>query len=245
MNLEKAKSSLVLSLQKAGVVEIPKLEVLLGMDVSGSFDDEHRDGSTDTLLTRLVPWGLTFDPDNKLDAFTFSNGAASVMNVGSVDASNHYRFVQSKIIGVKGYGGGTAYSHLIERALQHFGWIGETVKKAGFIGGLFGKKDQVVKAERKRSLVIIITDGDNNEPGDKDRTNRILAESQQRKDQVYFLFLGVSNQGSSFPFLEKLGDAYDNTGFVGISNLKTFIAQTDEQLNKALLGDELLTWLKN
>jgi hypothetical protein len=241
LNLEKASQALVLSLEKAGI-KVPTLDVGFAMDVSQSFEDEHNDGTTENLLTRLVPWGLCFDPDRKLDVFTFSNGPASVQDVGPIDEKNYQGFVRRNIIGVEGYNGGTAYSHVLERFLKHFGWAGDTVKKAGFWGGLMGKKDEIVHGEKKPSLVIIATDGDNNERGDKERTLEVLRESEARKDQVYFLFLGISNQGSTFPFLEKLGDKFSNTGFVAIPDLRKFNAMSNEDLNEFLIGDELLQW---
>lgn len=242
LNLEKATGSLKLSLEKAGIHTVPALEVGVAMDVSGSFDDEHRDGVTDSLLTRLVPWGLTFDPDKKLDVFTFSDGAARVQNVGAVDRSNHFQFVQNRIVDqVKGYNGATDYSYVIEAMLQHFGWVDKTVKKAGFFGSLMGKKDEVVPGARKRSLVIVITDGDN---ADKQRTMQVLKQSQERKDEVYFLFLGISNQNARFPFLDKIGEAFSNTGFKEIKQLRKFVAMSDEDLNTRLIDAELLAWLK-
>lgn len=260
MNLEKAAGSLTLSLEKAGVIKVPTLEVGVAMDVSGSFDDEHRLGVTDSLLTRLVPWGLTFDPDKKLDVFTFSDSAAGVHELGSVDAKNYFGYLPRAFFGVNiddypsgipesirartpGYNGATDYSYVLEAMLKHFGWM-NTVKKAGFFGSLMGKKDQVVAGDKKRSLVIVITDGDCAR-SDKSRVEDVLKASQDRQDQVYFLFVGVSNQGSRFPFLEDLGDKFGNTGFVGISDLHRFVDQSDDDLNAALISDELLTWLKN
>ena len=242
--LEKAATALKMSLDKVGIHTPPAIEVAFFMDVSGSFDDEHKEGITDALLTRLVPWGLTFDPDKKMDVFTFSNGAASVYEVGAINADNYEKFVQKKIINkVPGYNGGTAYSHLVEAALKHFGWT-DMVKKAGFFGGLMGKKDEVIKGDKKRSLVIVATDGDNNEAGDKERTMRVLKESEKRGDQVYYLFLGISNQGSTFPFLDKIGDAFNNTGYYNIKNLRQFVNLSDEEMNAKLLNDELINWLK-
>jgi len=72
----------------------------------------------------------------------------------------------------------------------------------------------------------------------------VLGASQARHDEIYFLFLGISNQGSSFPFLNQIGDAFDNTGFVNIRNLRAFVQQTDEEVNQKLLTEELTTWLK-
>lgn len=239
LNLEKSAKSLVLSLEKAGIAKPPALEVGFGLDVSGSFEDEHRAGITDALLTRLIPWGLAFDPDRKLDVFTFSDGEANVQDAGPADEHNFSGFVKSRIVGkVKGWNGGTDYSYLIEKMLAHFGWT-ETVKKAGFLGRLMGKQDEVVFREKKSSVIFVATDGDNQ---DKERTLRILRESEARKDKVYFLFLGITNQGSSFPFLEKIGDQFSNTGFVSIPNLRKFVDLNDEDLNAQLISDELVRW---
>lgn len=240
LNLEKSAKTLALCLEKAGIVTPPQLEVGFGLDVSVSFEDEHQEGITNLLLTRLVPWGLLFDPDRKLDVFTFSDGPSHVADVGPVDANNYREFVAKKVIGkVPGWNGGTDYSYLIERMLAHFGWVSQVVKKAGFFGKLMGQKDEVVFGEKKRSLVIIATDGDNR---DKQRTLEVLHESEARGDCVYFLFLGISNQGSTFPFLERIGDQFSNTGFVSIPNLHKFVQMSDEELNEMLIGEELLTW---
>lgn len=240
LNLEKSKNALILNLQKAGILTPPVLEVGFGMDVSGSFEDEHRAGITDKLLTRLVPWGLVFDPDRKLDVFTFSDGSDHVQQVASVDESNYQDFVQKYIIAkVIGWNGATTYSHIVERMLSNFGWAGDVVKKAGLFGRMMGKKDTLVAGAKKRSLVIIATDGDNS---DHQRTREALRASQARGDQVYFLFLGICNNGSRFPFLESIGDEFDNTGFVKIDNLRKFIEMSDEEINEMLITDELVQW---
>ncbi len=238
LNLEKSKASLQLCLQKAGVAQPPVMDMGVLLDVSGSFEDEHRDGTTNRLLSRLVPWGLTFDPDAKLDLTTFSNGPQNVQRVGSVTADNYGNFVQSQVIDrVAGWCGGTDYSYGIEDFLRLFGWLGP---KQGFLGRLFGQKPAAATA-RRRSLVVVITDGENS---DAERTRQVLRESQARQDEVYFLFLGVSNQGVRFPFLERIGDEFDNTGLVVIPNIKRFVALGDDELNGLLLLEELVTWLK-
>lgn len=239
LNLEKSAQKLVLSLEKSGITP-PKLDVAFGLDVSGSFEDEHLKGVTNQLLARLLPWGLVFDPDRKIDMFTFSNGAAHVQEVGAVNEQNYENFVRSRIVGkVAGWNGGTDYSYLVERMLQSFGWT-DTVKKVSLFGRMLGQKDQVVQGARRRSLAIVVTDGDNM---DKPRTMDVLRQSEARGDQVYFLFIGISNQGSSFPFLERIGDTFGNTGFVAVPNLRQFVEMDDDALNQALLNEELLDWL--
>lgn len=241
LNLEKSKASLQMCLQKAGVVQPPVMDMGVLLDVSGSFEDEHREGITNKLLTRLVPWGLTFDPDGKLDLTTFSDGARHVHRVGSVTAQNYQDFVQREVINrVSGWNGGTDYSYGIEDCLRLFGWLDNDGKKPGFLGKLFGAKE-VAPTARRRSLVTVITDGENS---DKDRTRTVLRQSQARGDEVYFLFLGVSNQGGGFPFLRKIGEEFDNTGLVVINNIRQFVEKGDDELNELLLLDELVTWLK-
>lgn len=241
LNLEKSQAALKLCLEKAGINRAPAVDLAFVLDVSGSFEDEHRDGITGDLLTRLVPWGLTFDPDRKLDVITFSNGRSSVHAVGAVHADNYQGFVAKRIVDrVPGWCGGTDYSYALEAALDTFG-CSTNGGTGGFIGRLFGLGRPAAASPGKRSLVIFVTDGEN---ADHDRTLRVLKESEARRDPVYFLFIGISNQSNHFPFLEGIGDAFVNTGFVAIPDLRAFVAKTDDELNAALLGPELMAWLK-
>lgn len=240
LNLEKSKATLKLSLQKAGVQSMPILDMGLVLDVSGSFEDEHTDGTTNDLLTRLAPWGLTFDPDKKIDVFTFSDGPRSAHKVGSLHEGNYQGYVEENIIGaVPGWNGRTDYSFVIELVLKEFGWVGGEAKKAGVMGRLFGQKDVAAK-EKKRSLILFITDGDND---DKERARDILRASEARKDEVYFVFLGVANGTTKFPFLDSIGKEFGNTGFKKISDVRNFVKKSDEEINAFLLDSELVAWL--
>jgi hypothetical protein len=236
LNLTKGEQSLKLCLQKSGVVTPPRVDVAFVLDVSGSFDDEHRQGVTDALLARLVPWGMTFDPDGKLEVFTFSSGARTVARVGSVTPANYAGYVRREIVArVPGYGGGTDYSYVLEDVLKAFGWMAQ----GGLLKRIFGGTEP--QAPGRRGLVLFVTDGENS---DHARTAQVLAQSQQRGDAVYFLFIGISNQGGSFPFLRELGERFDNTGLTVIRNLRLFTAQDDDALNTGLLQPELIDWFK-
>lgn len=236
LNLTKGEQSLKLCLQKSGVVTPPRVDVAFVLDVSGSFDDEHREGVTDALLARLVPWGMTFDPDRKLEVFTFSSGPRSVARAGSVTADNYEGYVRREILQrVPGYGGGTDYSYVLEDVLKAFGWI----PSGGLLSRIFGGGEPAAPA--RRGLVLFVTDGEN---ADHARTAQVLAQSQQRGDAVYFLFVGISNQGGDFPFLREIGDRFGNTGLTVIRNLRQFAAQDDDALNTGLLQPELIDWLK-
>lgn len=247
-NLEKSTQALTLCLQKAGIATPPIVDLEILMDVSGSFEDEHLDGTTNDLLTRFVPWALTFDPDKKLGFSSFSNGPKSVVRTADVTAQNYHSYMRDQVIQkVAGWNGATDYSYAIEEALRNTGWLptpDEPQKPKGLFGRLFGGGQSgapVAQPMKRRSLIVMPTDGDNS---DKDRTRRVLRESEARKDAVYFLFLAISNQGSTFPFLDEIADEFGNTGVVHIPNIKRFVAMSDEDLNQALLGQELLDWLR-
>ena len=101
----------------------------------------------------------------------------------------------------------------------------------------------MVPVARRRSLVLFNTDGGNS---DRDRTMRILEESEKRKDEIYFLFIAYADprRRPDFSFLNEIGDRFGNTGTVVITDLEKFTNLPDEQLNEQLLGDELVGWLK-
>lgn len=243
--LQKSAAALTLCLEKAGFSTPPEAEVGFAFDVSGSYDDEHKNGVTNLLLRRLTPWGMVFDPDKKIDVFTFSDGKRSAHHVGEVTDRTVDGYVADKIVGkVPGYNGATAYSHIIEKTLAHFGWT-DSIEKPGFFGRLMGQKERVVSGLRRRTIVFLNTDGEITEAGDEARTVQVLEEAERRGDEIYFYFLGVSNQPGEFDFIEQLGDRFKNVGFLAITDLDAFVAMSDDELNGLLITEELLAWLKS
>ncbi|WP_432723433.1 VWA domain-containing protein [Jeongeupia wiesaeckerbachi] len=244
--VEESKKSLMLSLQKAGVGTLSPSEVETVMDVSGSFFDEHRDQITTALMIRLFPWAMTFDPDRKMGMTTFSSGHGSVHRCPDVTIDNLENYIHRHVFEkVPGWNGATEYHRVLESVLTDSGWINneaQAEKKAGFFGRMLGQKDQPAReaSQKKRTLVLFITDGDNS---DKQHTLNALKASQQRGDEVYFLFIGVrQNAGDRFHFLESIGDEFDNTGFYMVENLRQFIQWDDEKLNSHLISDEMVRW---
>ncbi len=251
LDLNKAAGSLKLDLSKRGVdANGIQMEVCFDLDVSGSYRDEHSDGSTQRLIERLTPVSMVFDPDKQQDLFTFSNGEQHVHHVGMITLENLDGYVRKNVIDrVPGYGGGTTYSYVLERNLQHFGWLPSAQTPAApksRFGGLFGgspKPAPQATATKRRSLVIFNTDGEN-DSRDKDRTIRVLSDSQNRKDEVYFLFVGYANGGADLSFLQQIADRFDNTGLIIIRDINRWCAKSDAEINAEILGDELITWLK-
>lgn len=245
LDLNKSAQSLRLSLDKAGVAANIKAELIFDMDVSGSFEHEHEEGTTSTLFSRLVPYGMVLDPDGKVDLFTFSNGPQNVHHVGTVtpDESDNY-VVDNVIDKVPGWNGGTSYSYVLERNLQHFGWLPMERPEPGFFSRFFGLGKAAGPVAKKRSIVIFVTDGENDQ-ADEARTMRVLEASQNRGDQVYFLFMGACEDTVEFKFLNTIGNRFRNTGVVIVRDLDSFVNLSDDELNARLLVPELLEWLKS
>ena len=257
LDLAKSSSAFRLSLDKAGVPPDIRAELLVVMDVSGSFEHEHEEGTTGILLERLVPLAKVLDPDGKIDLVTFSDGRDSVQHLGTLDESNARDFIVDNVVGkVKGWKRGTTYSYPLEEALRIFGWLPfesgrEPGRKPRFwerLLGLLPDEGRVVQRshEKKRSIVLFVTDGEN-DPGntflDKERTRKVLHASQKRGDQVYFLFIGACEH-EEFAFVEEIAKEFRNTGLVMATDPEAFVNLPDDALIAKLLGRELVEWLK-
>ncbi|MBU1306861.1 MAG: VWA domain-containing protein [Alphaproteobacteria bacterium] len=244
LDLRKSADKLRLSLDKAGVAPNIKAELIFDIDVSGSFEHEHEEGTTSKLISRLVPYGMVLDPDGKMDVFTFSNGRTSAYHVGTVTPDDADDYILRNVVDrVPGWKGGTEYSHVLERNLQHFGWLPTEDTIGSLISRFFGKEKSAAPV-KKRSVVIFVTDGEN-DPADNVRTFSILEASERRGDQVYFLFMGACEHDVDFKFLRTIAARFKNTGVVIVRDLDGFVDLSDEEINAQLLGPELLEWLRS
>lgn len=240
INLKKSAENFRISLEKKGVAKMPEMEMAVIMDVSLSFEDEHKDGITDALLTRLVPWGMTFDPDKKVDLFTFSSGSHSAYLVGSVDEKNYENYIPRNVIKkVPGYNGGTNYHYVLDKAFKHFGW-GEVAPSGGFLRKLFGGNSAPAE-EKRRAILFFITDG---EASDNEDTNNVVRRAETEGYEVFIVMIGVSNQDVNFSFLANLDKNHKNVSFHEIKKIRDFVAKSDEQINDFFLRDKLIAWLK-
>lgn len=254
LDLNKSTKALRLALDKAGVSNAIKAELILDIDVSGSFEHEHEEGTTSTLIERLVPYGMVLDPDGQIDVFTFSHGEEHVHRVGTVTPDDAPGYIVRNVVDrVPGWKGGTTYSYVLERNLEHFGW--KPCEERHGTDGLLSRFTRFLGLsaeapvaphlhEKKRSIVLFVTDGENDQ-SDEARTMRVLEESQRRGDQVYFLLIGACEHNTDdFKFIRTVANRFKNTGVVIIRDLDSFVELSDEELNAQLLGPELLAWLK-
>ncbi|WP_256752867.1 hypothetical protein [Mesorhizobium sp. Mes31] len=76
-------------------------------------------------------------------------------------------------------------------------------------------------------------------------TKRGRFASEQRGDQVYFLFMGACEHSVDFKFLNRIAKRFNNTGVVIVRDLDGFVDLSDDELNARLLGPELLEWLRS
>lgn len=252
IDLQKSTENLKITLEKKGLLAPPIVDVAFDLDVSGSYRDEHEDGSTNNLIARLVPWGIVLDPDKKLDCFTFSNGKKNAHYVGEITVENYEGYVRTNIIKkVPGWSGGTDYAPVLRKNLEHFGWEEKGAdaekKSSGGLLNIFEKKQAkrpaapVNAGTRRKSLILFNTDGAND---DKPETERLIKDMQDNDYAVYILFLAYANGGADLSFIRRMADKFRNCGMHYITNLKKFIAMSDEDLNNALITDELVAWLK-
>ena len=131
---------------------------------------------------------------------------------------------------------------MLEKNLQHFGWLPGEESAPGFLSRFFGLT-RPVQREKKKSIVIFVTDGEN-DASDEDRTIRVLQDAEERGDNVYFLFVGACEHNVEFRFLQDIARRFRNTGVVIIRDLDAFVEKTDDEISAELLGPELIAWLK-
>ncbi|MBN9529852.1 MAG: VWA domain-containing protein [Alphaproteobacteria bacterium] len=244
LDLNKAAQRLRLSLDKAGVAADIKADLIFDIDVSGSFEHEHEEGTTSQLIERLVPYGMVLDPDGAMDVFTFSRGAGTAHRVGTVTPADSEGYILRNVVErVPGWKGGTTYSYVLEENLRYFGWLPQEPGLLDIVSRFFGGDDRPRYREKKKSIVIFVTDGEN-ETDDEARTMKVLADSQARGDNVYFLFIGACEHNVDFRFIRSVAARFKNTGVVIIRDLEAFVEQSDDEISAALLGSELINWLK-
>ncbi len=251
LDLTKSAKELRLQLDKAGVASDIKAQIIVNMDVSGSFHHEHEEGTTNTLMNRLMPVAMELDPDRSIDLVTFSDGPSNVQYVGTVTEKNAKNFILDNVVDrVRGWNGGTTYSHALTEALERFGWLecdnDHGTPASRFLGNLFGATPEKHSHEKQRSIVIHVTDGENdpgNNWGDKAATRKLLRDSQKRGDNVYFLFIGACEH-QDFEFVRDIAAEFKNTGIVMATDPEEFVELSDRDLMQKLLVPELIEWLK-
>ncbi|MFD2169996.1 VWA domain-containing protein [Tumebacillus lipolyticus] len=225
-----------ISLAKKGLGS-QKARVALCLDISGSMQELYRRGVVQDVTEKLLALAMNFDDNCAADVFLFG---VKDYEVGEIEQSNFFQFVDREILSRYALEGGTRYGGVIKRVADHYFPGAVSVEKKGFFG--FGAKKGIsVDTSKYRNeepvYVLFITDGDNQ---DKDETTKMITEVS--KLGIFWQFVGVGNSG--FAYLDKLdnldGRFIDNANFFKVPKLDKI---TDDQLYDQLLN-EFPAWLK-
>lgn len=251
--LNKATESLKLELQKRSIQTIVPCQVKLAMDVSGSFDDEHRQGYTQDLLNRFMPFALIFDKDGVIDSYTFATKSG---RLPKIDKDNFDSYIQSKVINCYGYNGCTYYKPVLELIAEDAsphdvvvsgGQEAIAAKPAGFFGKMFGKKDVqeqvavapvITKGETEKELIFFVTDG---AADDTDKAKEFI--QKMGKENVFFVFISVGDRD-----IQLFKESFESTPFsiylkLTKSEIRNLHSWTDEQMYDLLLQPSLIAWM--
>lgn len=233
-NLEKEVSNAKFTIEKRGISPTLRASVVMDIDVSGSAQSLFSRGLIQEAFQRVLPIGITFDDNQEIDVFTFASGTEYVSHIEpNATAANYGDYIQKNILDnskVKKWGG-TDYAPVIRENLKTL----EFYKKSLF-GGV-GKLQQKSKSGTP-AIIYFFTDGENY---DEAATTQLLQDCQDAKTEVYFLFIGIGN--ANFSYIERIGDQFDNVGFLNVKDVNKLA--NDDDIYGKLLPDELAVWLKD
>lgn len=243
--LTKATEALKFELSKREVDSILPCQVKLAFDVSGSFDDEHRNGYTQQLLNRFVPFAMLFDKDKTLDSYVFSHNEERLVDITERNYSDYIRKVTMK---AGSYNGGTDYYPVLKHMLEDEPDVVEAFveKTQGFIGRLFGKRKEAVvqspsvaKVDDK-NLIFFVTDG---QASDQEYARQYLDDNMP-DGKNFIVFISIGSQ--KFSFFDR---NYSNTEYSSYFNLtprelRNLEDCSDEDMYSLILTPQLINWMK-
>lgn len=196
-----------------------KAQIVVALDISGSMSEMLSNGTIQEAFDRLLPLGLQFDDDGKIDVWLFHD--KSFNHKTEFTLKNRENFIQREILS-KYQLGGTSYAPIIND-------ISIKYKSAGK-SGFFSKSDPV--------YVIFITDGDCS-----DHSQSESAIKNASSKGIFWQFIGVSGSPYGFDFLNKIdnmaGRTVDNANFFHINDLNRI---DDKELYNRMLN-EFPSWL--
>lgn len=239
-DLEKEVKNARFVLDKKGIPDV-KAQVACALDVSGSAQGLFTSGKMQEAFQRILPIGLLFDDNKEVDVFTFCDGR-NVAHISSPATEKNYSgYIKSEILNGRNIPlwGGTDYAPVIKKTLEDFGFYQKTVEKGGWLSA---KKEVITLSSKSLSgfpvVLYFFTDG---QSYDEAASTALLKECQDKGVQLYVHFIGIGN-ASYFRFIEKLGDKFDNVGFLNVSDINKLA--DDEAIYEKLIPEELVTWFK-
>ncbi len=224
--LEKSGHSLVslakrarVSLEKAGLGDLPAVELVVILDTSSSMRALYRSGAVQRTCERTLGVAALLDDDGKVPIIRFDHDAKRVEP--DLDLTNFEGHVQRHV--AKDLGGGTNYGPALQLARE-------------LKDGAAWVSSGPIKTGKTPRLVLFVTDGD---AQDQVPARKMIVAAAH--EPIFFVFIGVGPQ--KFLFLKKIdelpGRYLDNVSTMLIENIET---TTDEELY-TLLTKEFPGWL--
>lgn len=209
-----------ISLEKAGLGELPQMGVVQVVDTSGSMRHLYRNGTIQRVVEKVLGLAAVLDDDGQVPTIYFDVNARRSEDV---DLTNYTGFIDRTVDQNK-LGGGTHYAKPIEllRTLRD----GEPWVQSG-----------PVKTAAMPRLVLFFTDGD---AQDKEAARQMIREAS--REPMVFVFIGIGPE--KFTFLDELdnlkGRFLDNATVVSIRDLTKI---SDDELYREMTK-ELKAWYK-
>ena len=225
LDLEKKSEKVSALLLDKGVTEAPTMRVAVAIDISLSMANHFSSGNVQKAFDQLMGVSVQFDDDGELDVFKFDT-RCDYVGTSTPEEGDYNTFIKDKGIAPRG---GTAYSPIVDAAVQHFF---APKKSGGFLG--FGGKTE--DASNEPVLLMIVTDG---EPNRSDVPVTLAKMAEQVNRPIYFHLVGVGGSRSSFPTIAHLADELPNVGEVYLPSFN----MTDEALYEQLICDELIEFV--
>ena len=226
-----------LNLEKAGVVTIPTLEVLLAIDKSGSMGGLYAAGYVDRAVNLFLPLALKFDDNGQIEVGFFNSTFHEAPFAVAEDCGKYLKKSGQRA------DGGTNFAPIIEAfETQRSGaTVTEQVTTAakGFWGKLTGKTttETVVKAAplqtQYRAYAAIITDGAN---FDKREFERELAKTG---GNTFFQFIGIG-AGVETQYLTELAAKYKHVAYFELRDPSNF---TDDTFYTQIVNSKFTAWI--
>lgn len=227
-----------LNLEKAQILNIPKMDTKLAVDCSGSMHNEFRCGWVDKTIDLFIAAAMKFDDNGVLEIGFFNHDYIDTPDATINDAGNY-----TEKHGIRA-NGGTRYAPPV-RALANSAGAAAVVtniteKAKGFLGKLFGGlTSSSASAATQSSLTVakpayigMITDGD---AADFDEFMNVLNDMDKRN----YLQLIAVGANVTMATLNRAA-ALPN---VGVIHIKDPHKVTDDQFYELLCNDELKTWV--
>lgn len=212
LSKEALRETIKINLSKAGFdSDNICAKVCFVLDESYSMQGMYKDGSVQKVLDKLLAISFFLDDDGDIDIFAF-NTSGRMLPQADQDNHGEYKFKPNY--------GGTAYADVMEKVEDFY--YGGSVKKAGFIGRMFGKKDVVSEAKGRADTddkhpvyVFFLTDG---ETGDHSTDIRALSELSAKHSDMFIQYLTIGD--SRFGAIEEIvSNNPTNTSIVHVGDL--------------------------